>query len=51
MSMGKASNKCNKILSSPIMQFLPITEFVITVPTPTEVPLLIKRFSSNTQFL
>lgn len=35
----------------PITQFLPITEFVMTVPAPTEVPLLINRFSSNTQSL
>lgn len=35
----------------PITQFLPITEFVMTVPAPTEVPLLINRFSSNSQSL
>lgn len=38
-------------VSLPITQFLPITELVMTVPAPTEVPLLIKTFSSNTQSL
>jgi len=38
-------------VSLPITQFLPITELVMTVPSPTEVPLLIKRFSSIMQSL
>lgn len=47
----KTTHNVTKPFSLPITQFLPITELVMTVPAPTEVPLLIKRFSSNLQSL